>query len=253
LNAGAASATAKEITDQYGLGSGAAGSGVSGCGPAIGVGCDITRRASIRAMLDQTALAYGGFDSICVTAGIAVPGDASGHIPDDQWAATFAVNVTGSYLVADEAGKAWKEQGLPGTLVLTSSAGAVAAGKGSLAGDASRAAAGHLVRELAVELAPLVRVNGVAPGTVVQGSALFPRDRIIGLLAEYKIPFTEGEATDSLVKKLAQFYADRTLTKSPPAPADVAEAYFLLAGNRLGKTTGQIIPVDGGLPDAFLR
>ena len=253
LNATAASATAKEITGQYGLGIGAAGSGVSGCGPAIGLGCDITRRASIRAMLDQTALAYGGFDSICVTAGISVAGDASGRIPDDQWAATFAVNATGSYLLADEAGKTWKEQGLPGNLVLTTGAGAVSAGKGSLACDASKAAAGHLVRELAVELAPLVRVNGVAPGTVVQGSGLFPRDRIIALLAEYKIPFTEGEATESLVRKLAQLYAARTLTKSPPTPADAAEAYFLLVSSRLSKTTGQIIPVDGGLPEAFLR
>jgi rhamnulose-1-phosphate aldolase/alcohol dehydrogenase len=253
LNATAASATAKGITDQYGLGIGVAGSGISGCGPAIGLGCDITRRGSIRAMLDQTALAYGGFDSICVTAGIAVPGDAAGRIPDDQWAATFAVNVTGSYLLADEAGKTWKEQELPGNLVLTSSAGAVAAGRGSLAGDASKAAASHLARELAVELAPLVRVNGVAPGTVVQGSALFPRDRVIAVLAEYKISFTEGEATESLVRKLAQFYADRTLTKSPPTAADAAEAYFLLVSNRLSKTTGQIIPVDGGLPEAFLR
>jgi rhamnulose-1-phosphate aldolase/alcohol dehydrogenase len=253
LNAGAAGATAKAITDQYGLGAGAAGSGVSGCGPAIGLGCDITRRGSIRAMLDQTALAYGGFDSICVTAGICVPGDASGHIPDDQWAATFAVNVTGGYLVADEAGKAWKEQGLPGNLVLTTSAGAVAARKGSLAGDTSRAAASHLVRELAVELAPLVRVNGVAPATVVQGSALFPRDRLIALLAEYNIPCTEGEATESLVKKLAQFYADPTLTKLPATPADLAEACFLLVSNRLSKTTGQILAADGGWPEAFLR
>ena len=253
LNAGTAGATAKAITDQYGPGLGAAGSGVSGCGPAIGLGCDIARRGSIRAMLDQTALAYGGFDSICVTAGICAPGDASGRIPDDQWAGIFAANVTGGYLLADEAGKAWKEQGLPGSLVLTTSAAAVAAGKGSLAGDLSRAAASHLARKLAVELAPLVRVNSVAPATVVAGSALFPRDRIILLLAAYNIPCTEGEATESLVKKLAQFYANRTLAKSPVTPADLAEAYFLLVSNRLSKTTGQIIAVDGGLPEAFLR
>ena len=60
-------------------------------------------------MLDEVALAYGGFDSICVTAGIFVPSDTSGHIPDDKWAVTFAINVTGSYLVGDEAAKTWKE------------------------------------------------------------------------------------------------------------------------------------------------
>ena len=82
--------------------------------------------------------------------------------------------MTGSYLVADEAAAIWTEQGLPANLVLTTSANAVVAKKGSLAYDASKAAANHLVRELAVELAPLVRVNGVAPATVVQGSSHVP-------------------------------------------------------------------------------
>ncbi len=253
LHQAAAEATAKEITDKLGLGIGVAGTGLSGCGPAIGLAANITDRASIRAMLDQVALAYGGFDAIEVTAGIFVPSDTSGHIPDEKWALTFGINVTGSYLVADEAYKTWKEQGLRGSLVLTTSANAAVAKKGSVAYDTSKAAANHLVRELAIELAPLVRVNGVAPATVVQGSAMFPRDRVIGSLAKYNIPYTDDEATESLVTKLAQFYADRTLTKSPITPADQAEAYFLLVSQRLSKTTGQIITVDGGLHEAFLR
>ena len=253
LNKDAAEATAKEITDKYGVGIGVAGTGISGCGPAVGLNANVTDRASIRAALDQVALAYGGFDSIEVTAGIFVPSDTSGHIPDEKWALTFNINVTGSYLVADEAFKTWKEQGLKGNLVLTTSANAVVAKKGSVAYDTSKAAANHLVRELAVELAPLVRVNGVAPATVVQGSAMFPRDRVIGSLAKYNIPYTDDEATESLVTKLAQFYADRTLTKAPITPADQAEAYFLLVTRRLSKTTGQVIPVDGGLHEAFLR
>jgi rhamnulose-1-phosphate aldolase/alcohol dehydrogenase len=253
LNADAAKATAKEITDKYGVGIGVAGSGLSNCGPAIGLAANITDRASIRKMLDEVALAYGGFDSICVTAGIFVPSDTTGHIPDDKWALTFSINVTGSYFVADEAFKTWKEQGLRGNLVLTTSANAAVAKKGSVAYDVSKAAGNHLVRELAIELSPLVRVNGVAPATVVQGSAMFPRDRVIGSLAKYNIPYKDDEATDSLVTKLAQFYADRTLTKSPITPADQAEAYFLLVTKRLSKTTGQVITVDGGLHEAFLR
>jgi rhamnulose-1-phosphate aldolase/alcohol dehydrogenase len=253
LNEDAAKGTAKEITDKLGQGIGVAGTGLSGCGPAIGLKANITDRASIREMLNNVALAYGGFDSICVTAGIFVPSDTTGHIPDDKWALTFGINVTGSYLVGDEAAKTWKEQGLKGNLVLTTSANAVVAKKGSVAYDCSKAAANHLVRELAIELSPLVRVNGVAPATVVQGSAMFPRDRVIGSLAKYNIPYKDDEATESLVTKLAQFYADRTLTKSPITPADQAEAYFLLVTNRLSKTTGQVITVDGGLFEAFLR
>ncbi|MBP7141381.1 MAG: bifunctional rhamnulose-1-phosphate aldolase/short-chain dehydrogenase [Opitutaceae bacterium] len=253
LNEAAAQATAREITDKYGVGIGVAGSGVSNCGPALGLSANVIDRASVRRMLDQVALAYGGFDSICVTAGTFVASDVTGHIPDEKWAITFAINVTGSYIVGDEAAKTWKEQGLRGSLVLTTSANAVVAKKGSVAYDTSKAAANHLVRELAIELAPLVRVNGVAPATVVQGSAMFPRDRVIGSLAKYNIPYTDDEATESLVRKLAQFYADRTLTKSPITPADQAEAYFILVTQRLSKTTGQVLTVDGGLHEAFLR
>src|SRR5215510_2238714 len=207
LNAEAAAATAKEIEAKYGVGIGVAGTGLSNCGPAVGLAANITDRASIRKMLDEVAIAYGGFDSICVTAGIFVPSDTTGHIPDDKWALTFGINVTGSYLVGDEAAKTWAEQGLKGKLVLTTSANAAVAKKGSLAYDTSKAAANHLVRELAMELAPLIRVNGVAPATVVQGSSMFPRDRVIASLAKYSIAYKEDESTDSLREKLAAFYA----------------------------------------------
>ncbi len=253
LNREAAEATAKEITDRYGLGIGVAGTGLSNCGPAIGLSANITDRESLRALFGQIALAYGGFDSVAVTAGIFVPPDTKGFIPDDKWALTFAINVTGSYLVATEAHAIWKEQGLNGQLVLTTSANAVVAKKGSVAYDVSKAAANHLVRELAMELSPLVRVNGVAPATVVQGSAMFPRERVIASLAKYQIPYDQEEPTESLTQKLAQFYADRTLTRSPITPADQAEAFFLLISQRLSKTTGQVITVDGGLHEAFLR
>lgn len=253
LDLSAAEKTAEEILARTGLGIGVAGTGISGCGPAIAARVDITNRESIRALFDRVALAYGGFDAVAVTAGIFVPSDTTGHIPDEKWALTYAINVTGSYLVADEAAKIFREQGLRGAVVLTTSANAAVAKKGSLAYDTSKAAANHLVRELAVELAPLVRVNGVAPATVVQGSAMFPRDRVIGSLAKYGIAYSDDENDASLTAKLAQFYAERTLTKAPITPADQAEAYFLLLSDRLCKTTGQIVTVDGGLVEAFLR
>ncbi|HLL89650.1 MAG TPA: bifunctional rhamnulose-1-phosphate aldolase/short-chain dehydrogenase, partial [Tepidisphaeraceae bacterium] len=85
LNKAAADATAKSITDKVGLGIGVAGTGISGCGQALGIACDITKRDSIRTMLDEVALAYGGFDGIAITAGIFVPPDTTGHIKDEQW------------------------------------------------------------------------------------------------------------------------------------------------------------------------
>jgi rhamnulose-1-phosphate aldolase/alcohol dehydrogenase len=253
VNADAAKATAKEITDKFGLGIGVAGTGISNCGPAIGLPTDTTKRSAIKSMLDDIIIAYGGVDGVVVTAGVFVPPDSTGHIPDEKWAQTFAVNVTGVYLVADEAGKIWKDQGLNGSLIVTTSVNAVVPKQGSLAYDTSKAAANHLVRELALELAPLVRVNGVAPATVVEGSAMFPRDRVIGSLAKYKILYSEGDSDDMLRSRLAQFYAQRTMLKQAVTPADQAEAVFLLLSSRLAKTTGQVLNIDGGLQEAFLR
>ena len=248
-----AAATAQDIVSKYGAGIGVAGSGISNCGPAIGLGCDITNRESVRRMFEHAILAYGGVDAVVVTAGIFVPPDKSGHIDDALWSKTFDINVTGAYIVADEAQAIFKAQGLPANIVLTTSANAVVAKKGSLAYDTSKAAANHLVRELAIEMAPLVRVNAVAPATVVKGSTMFPRDRVIASLAKYAIPFDESASTEDLRDTLAAFYAKRSLTQLPIDPEDQAEAIFVLLSRRLSKTTGHVIPVDGGLQDGFLR
>jgi rhamnulose-1-phosphate aldolase/alcohol dehydrogenase len=253
LQAAAAHATADELTARYGQGIGVAGSGISSCGPAIGLGVDITRRESIRALLEQVLLAYGGIDDLIVTAGIYVPPDRDGRIPDEKWGLTFNINVTGLYQAADEASRIWRSQGLRGNLVLTTSVNAAVAKKGSLAYDTSKAAANHLVRELAIELAPLVRVNGLAPATVVEGSSMFPRDRVIASLTKYNIAFSDDESTEALREKLAGFYAQRTLTQSPITLDDQAEVAYLLISRAFSKTTGQIFSVDGGLAEAFLR
>jgi rhamnulose-1-phosphate aldolase/alcohol dehydrogenase len=253
LNAEHAQATADELIAKVGQGIGVAGTGISGCGNAIGLACNVTDRDAIKAMLADVVYAYGGFDHIAVTAGIFVPPDKTGHIPDDKWGLTFGINVAGPYFVADEAAKIWKEQGLRGSMVVTTSANAVVSKKGSVAYDTSKAAANHLLRELAIELSPLVRVNGVAPATVVSGSAMFPRDRVIASLTKYDIPFSEDEDTEELRDKLAQFYADRTLTKLPITPRDQANGILFMLSEASSKTTGQILAVDGGLHEAFLR
>lgn len=253
LSAESAQATADKLTEIYGMGIGVAGSGLSGCGSAIGLEVNITNRESVRNMLNQVLLAYGGIDNVIVTAGVFVAPDKTGHISDEKWRFTFDVNVMGGYIVGDEARNIWESQGLQGSLVLTTSVNAAVSKKGSLAYDTSKAAANHLVRELAVELSPLVRVNGLAPATVVEGSSMFPRDRVISSLTKYSIDFDESEDTETLRTKLANFYAQRTLTKRPITPDDQAEVAYLISTDAFSKTTGQIFSVDGGLHEAFLR
>ena len=249
----AAQATADELTAIYGQGIGVAGTGISGCGPAIAQAVNITDRESVAHMFKQVTLAYGGIDKVIVTAGVFLAPGQAGMSDDEMFDVSFAVNVKGGYIVGTEANKLWQAQNLPGAMVLTTSVNAVVSKKGSLAYDTSKAAANHLVRELAVELSPLVTVNGLAPATVVKGSTMFPRDRVIASLTKYDVDYAESDSDDELRDKLALFYAQRTLTKQPITPADQAEAAYLMVSGQLSKTTGQIISVDGGLHEAFLR
>ena len=215
-------------------------------------GVDIRSREAIAKALKATAAAFGGVDILINTAAL-FPSSPDAVIPDALWATTLDVNVTANYLLADETAKLFAEQGLHGTIVFTSSANAVVSKKGSEAYDVSKAALSHLIRELAVSLAPDVRVNGISPATVVKGSTMFPRDRVIASLTKYDIPFQESFSDEELRGRLASFYAERTLTQKSIDPVDCAEAILFLASPRSRVTTGHLIPVDGGLTEAFLR
>ena len=213
---------------------------------------DIRDRTAIRAALEATILRYGGIDILINTAAL-FPSSPDGAVSDAQWALTLEVNVTANYLLADELRSILDAQGLETSIVLTSSANAVVAKRGSEAYDVSKAALSHLVRELAVSLAPRARVNGISPATVVKGSTMFPRDRVIASLKKYNLPFSESGSDDELRNELARFYATRTLTHQPIDPKDCAEAILFLAGPLARCTTGHLIPVDGGLVEAYLR
>jgi rhamnose utilization protein RhaD (predicted bifunctional aldolase and dehydrogenase)/NAD(P)-dependent dehydrogenase (short-subunit alcohol dehydrogenase family) len=238
------SEAAKKVTDQA--------QAIAGKEGSIAVAVDIRRRQVIRQSLRDLVAAYGGLDVLINTAAL-FPSSADGTISDEQWGVTLDVNVTANYLLADEAARVLREQNLDASIVLTSSANAVVAKPGSEAYDVSKAALSHLVRELAISLAPKIRVNGISPATVIKGSTMFPRDRVMASLKKYQIPY-EGTASDEQLRTLlAEFYAKRTLTRRPIDPKDCAEAILFLAGPKSPCTSGHIIPVDGGLTEAFLR
>ena len=213
---------------------------------------DIRDRVAIRRALGHTVETFGGMDILINTAAL-FPSSPDGVISDAQWALTLEVNVTANYLLADEAQAIFAEQDLDASVVLTSSANAVVSKRGSEAYDVSKAALSHLVRELAVGMAPKVRVNGISPATVVKGSTMFPRDRVLASLKKYNLPADETQADDALRNELALFYAKRTLTHQPIDPKDCAQAILFLAGPGSRCTTGHLIPVDGGLVEAYLR
>ncbi|PYV81535.1 MAG: bifunctional rhamnulose-1-phosphate aldolase/short-chain dehydrogenase, partial [Acidobacteria bacterium] len=131
---------------------------------------DLVNRLSIARALSAAVSRFGGLDGVITTAAISPVPDANGHLSDEGWRLTLDINVTGNYLLADEVCKVLVPQGTPAVMVLTSSANAVVPKRGSEAYDVSKTAVNHLIRELAVGLAPLVRVNGISPATVIEGS-----------------------------------------------------------------------------------
>ena len=144
---------------------------------------DLTSRPTIESALRGAVRQFGGFDSVVNTAAIYPTPDPS-QPAEAVWARTLHINVTSNFVLAQEAARVLKAQNLPASIVLTSSANAVVPKAGSEAYDVSKAAINHLVRELAIGLGPLVRVNGIAPATVIAGSSMFPRDRVIVVAEE---------------------------------------------------------------------
>jgi rhamnose utilization protein RhaD (predicted bifunctional aldolase and dehydrogenase)/NAD(P)-dependent dehydrogenase (short-subunit alcohol dehydrogenase family) len=225
---------------------------IGGKETAIAIAIDIRDRESIGQALREVVATYGGLDIIVNTAAI-FPSSPDGLIDDGQWGLTLDINVTANHRLIEGAAKILSDQDLAASIVLVSSANAVVPKRGSEAYDVSKAAVNHLVRELAISLAPKIRVNGISPATVVKGSTMFPRDRVVASLNKYSISFDQGASDEVLRMLLAEFYAKRTLTHQPIDPQDCAAAILFLAGPQSRCTTGHLIPVDGGLAEAFLR
>ena len=252
INIESAKATSDEINNAHGEGIGVGGSGISSCNKSIYIKVDVQSGKSIEEMFNTTIYAYGGMDNLIVTAGY-YPTINEHNDNSKSWSKTFEINVEGAYNLSLYAKKIWDQQATNGNLVLFSSANAVVPKHGTLAYDTSKTAVNHLIRELAIELAPNIRVNGVAPATVVNNSSMFPRDRVISSLTKYSIEFNESDDTNVLRAKLTEFYSSRTLLRQSIEPEYPAQIALALLTDKFKATTGQIIAVDGGLPGAFLR
>ena len=150
-----------------------------------------------------------------------------------------------SFLVSRAAARVMLEQGRGGDIVYVVSKNAVVAGPSNVAYASAKADQAHQVRLLAAELGPhQIRVNGVNPDGVVRGSGIFAGDWLEERAEAYGV---EPEA-------LGEFYAKRTLLGREVLPgARRAMRCTRWSAGDLPRTTGLIVPVDGGLPEAFVR
>ncbi|EOD66059.1 bifunctional rhamnulose-1-phosphate aldolase/short-chain dehydrogenase [Amycolatopsis vancoresmycina] len=207
------------------------------------VTADVTDAEAVQAAVDATVLAYGGIDLVVNNAGLSISKPLL-ETTERDWDLQHDVMAKGSFLVARAAAKAMIDQGIGGDIVYISSKNSVFAGPNNVAYGAAKADQAHQVRLLAAELGAYgIRVNGVNPDGVVQGSGIFAG----GWGAQRAAVYGVEES------KLGEFYAQRTILKREVLPEHVAAAVFALTGGDLTHTTGLHVPVDAGVAAAFLR
>ncbi|MEZ0494289.1 bifunctional aldolase/short-chain dehydrogenase [Kineococcus sp. TBRC 1896] len=210
---------------------------------AVGVAVDVSNPDAVRAAVDEAVLAFGGLDLVVNNAGLSISKPLL-ETTERDWDLQHDVMAKGSFLVSQAAARVLIAQGLGGDVVYVASKNSVFAGPNNLAYSAVKADQAHQVRLLAAELGEHgIKVNGVNPDGVVRGSGIFAGGWGAQRAATYGIAEQD----------LGAFYAQRTLLKREVLPEHVANAVFVLTAGELSHTTGLHVPVDAGVPAAFLR
>ncbi len=217
--------------------------GLGGPDTAAGVSMDVTEEEAVAAAMMEAVLAFGGLDLIVNNAGITRAGSLSDTSLED-WDLQYQIMPRGSFVVAKAVEPVLRDQGLGGDIINICSKNAVFAGPNNVAYSSAKAAQAHMVRLLAAELGDIgVRVNGINPDGIVKGSGIFAG----GWGASRAKTYGVAEAD------LGKYYAQRTVLKEEVLPEHVALAVIALTNGTLPVTTGLIIPVDSGVPQAFVR
>lgn len=210
---------------------------------AIGVAADVTDAAAVQRAVDETVLSFGGIDLVVNNAGLSVSKPLL-ETTEADWDLQHDVMAKGSFLVARSAAKAMIEQQIGGDIVYIASKNGVFAGPNNVAYGATKADQAHQVRLLAAELGEHgIKVNGINPDGVVQGSGIFAGGWGAQRAEVYGVPESE----------LGEFYAQRTILKREVLPDHVANAVSAICSDEFSHTTGLHVPVDAGVAAAFLR
>ncbi|RAS94191.1 short-chain dehydrogenase [Bacillus cereus] len=231
LNFEGAEKVAAEINEKYGE------------GRALAVKMDVTKEEEVKAAFEQAALTYGGVDSIVNNAGLATSSPFD-ETTLQEWNLNMNVLGTGYFLVAREAFKQMKQQGIGGNMVFVGSKNSVYAGKNASAYSSVKALETHLARCIAAEGGEYgIRVNSVLPDAVLQGSAIWGSKWREERAAAYGIE----------PDQLEEHYRKRTTLLVNIYSRDIAESIAFFASSKADKTTGCMITVDGGVTAAFTR
>jgi rhamnulose-1-phosphate aldolase/alcohol dehydrogenase len=231
LNLEGAEKVAAELNEKY------------GAGRALAVKMDVTKEEEVQAAYEQAVLYYGGVDIIVNNAGLATSSPFE-ETSLKEWNLNMNVLGTGYFLVAREAFKLMKRQGIGGNMVFIGSKNSIYAGKNATAYSAAKALEVHLARCIATEGGAYgIRVNSILPDAVLQGSAIWNSSWRNERAAAYGIE----------PDQLEEYYRKRTTLLVNVFPQDIAEGIAFFASSKAAKTTGCMLTVDGGVPAAFTR
>ena len=204
--------------------------------------CDVTEEKQVESAFVATARAFGGLDILVANAGLASAASIE-ETSLDLWRKNYDVLAEGYFLSVRAAFPLLRRQG--GSVVFIGSKNALAATQNASAYASAKAAALHLARCLALEGASAgVRVNVVNPDAVIRGSRIWDGDWRKERASAYGVD--SGE-------ELEELYRQRSILKLSVLPQDVAEAVLFFASDTSAKSTGNILNVDAGNPQAFVR
>ncbi len=209
---------------------------------AIGCYCNVTENESIEEAISSACLHFGGLDIVVHSAGLAIS-KAITHTSEADWESLQGVLVKGQFLLSRAAAKIMRKQNLGGNIVNIASKNGLVSGPNNVGYGTAKAAQMHMSRLLAAELGPdQIRVNTVNPDGVIIGSKIWEGEWAEGRAKAYGIT----------VEELPEFYAKRNLLHKIIKPEDIANGVFAFL-EILDKSTGNIINVDGGIANAFVR
>lgn len=204
---------------------------------------DVTNADQIQGAMDVAALNFGGVDLIVNNAGLSISKTIADHTEKD-WDLLYDVLVKGQFFVTQAAVAVMKKQAIGGDVINIVSKNALVSGPNNAGYGSAKAAQLHLSRLNAAELGPdKIRVNVVNPDAVISDSNIWAGGWAEGRAKAYGITVAE----------LPAYYAKRTLLNEIILPADIANACFAITGGLLGKSTGNVINVDGGVAAGFVR
>jgi rhamnulose-1-phosphate aldolase/alcohol dehydrogenase len=204
---------------------------------------NVTDETSITTAMQQAALAFGGVDIVVNNAGISISKSIAEH-SIEEWDRLYNILVKGQFLVSKAAIAVMRSQALGGDIVNIVSKNSVVAGPNNPGYGSAKAAQAHLTRLMAAEVgADKIRVNTVNPDAVIADSNIWAGGWAEGRAKAYGIT----------VEELPAYYAKRTLLNEAILPEDIANACYAFVGGLLQKSTGNILNVDGGVANAFVR